>query len=249
MCTVLVAAGVLPGYPLVVVANRDERLGRPARGPLLWPEGFVAPRDELAGGTWLGLGAGGVFVGITNRFLGPSDPARLSRGALVTEALRLPSARAIHGALASLDPRRHNGFHLVYADARDVLATASDGRSLAQLVLGRGVHAVTERSFGAGDEHARQARIAAAWARLSKAATVAGDVRALTGVLAEHDATDPFAATCIHAPDFDYGTRSAVVLALGASRDESALLWAEGPPCTTAFSALPELLATSFPAP
>lgn len=248
MCTVLVAAAVMPGYPLVVVANRDERLARPARGPMRWPDGFVAPRDETAGGTWLGLSASGVFVGITNRFLGPNDATRVSRGAIVTEALRLTSARAIHDALSTLDPGRHNGFHLVYADATDVLATVSDGRSLAQVSLGRGVHALTERSFGAGDDRARQARIAAAWGRLAEAAVSNSDLRALTGVLAEHDAADPFASTCIHAPELDYGTRSSMVLAVAAAPRDSVLFWAEGPPCTTPFQPLSELVASSFPA-
>lgn len=53
----------------------------------------MAPRDDVAGGTWLGVNAAGVFVGITNRYLGPKDDARVSRGALVTRALALPSAR------------------------------------------------------------------------------------------------------------------------------------------------------------
>jgi Transport and Golgi organisation 2 len=235
MCTVLVAAGAIPGYPLVVVANRDERLGRAARGPLTWPQGFVAPRDEVAGGTWLGFTPNGVFVGITNRFLGPQDPTRVSRGTLVLEALGEPTARAIHERLATLDPRRHNGFHLVYADAQDVLATVSDGTSLAQVTLGRGIHALTERSFGAGDDRSRQARIAAAWSRLAPA----GDPHALTALLAEHDPSDPFGSTCIHAPALDYGTRSGLVLALADRPADDVRLWAEGPPCTTPFTSFP----------
>lgn len=40
--------------PLVIAANRDERLDRPASGPTRWAgEKFFAPRDEQAGGTWL----------------------------------------------------------------------------------------------------------------------------------------------------------------------------------------------------
>lgn len=148
MCTLVVASHVLPDRPLVVVANRDEQLDRASSPPFRWNEGFFAPRDEVAGGTWLGVNDHGVFVGITNRYLGGRDAARASRGELVVRALGLSSARAIHDAMRDVDPARYNGFHLVYADERDVLATFADGTTLAQVALGKGLHAITERSFG-----------------------------------------------------------------------------------------------------
>jgi hypothetical protein len=107
MCSVVLAAHVVAGYPLVVVANRDEQLDRASSPPLAWSgDGgvvgggtiesapFVAPRDDVAGGTWLGVNRAGVFVGITNRYLGPQDATRASRGRLVADALALGSARA-----------------------------------------------------------------------------------------------------------------------------------------------------------
>ncbi len=225
MCTLVVAANVLPDRPLVVVANRDESLTRASSPPRVWPQGFFAPRDEVAGGTWLGVNAHGVFVGITNRFLGPRDATRRSRGELVVRALELPSARAIHDAMRAIDPAAYNGFHLVYVDARDVLATVADGKTLAQLSFGRGLTIVTERSFGAADDRPRVNRILAAWQR------VAPD--RLAELLTEHDEVDPLAATCVHAPAIDYGTRSAMVLERKGARWE--MQWAEGPPCTTPF--------------
>lgn len=237
MCTLVVAAHVFEGHPLVVVANRDERLDRASSPPSIWKgihHDFMAPRDEIAGGTWLGVNAAGVFVGITNRYLGPKDDARMSRGSIVKDALELRSARAIHEAMADVPPTRHNGFHLVYADEQDVLATASNGTHLAQLTLGRGVHMITERSFGAGDDRARLGRIHHAWARLAMDATV--DLDALSKLLTEHDDVDLLAATCIHAPAFRYGTRSSTAIAIAADRAKSSMLWAEGPPCTTPFT-------------
>ncbi|MBX3186456.1 MAG: NRDE family protein [Labilithrix sp.] len=228
MCTLVVAAGVVKDHPVVVVANRDERLDRAASPPLVWAEGFLAPRDEVAGGTWLGVNPAGVFVGITNRYLGPNDKTRESRGAIVTRALALGSARAIHEAMSRVSPLQHNGYHLVYVDAHDALATVSDGAHLAQLTLGSGVHVVTERSFGAGDDRARVARIQRAW-------PASADVEALSRLLTGHDDADPFGATCIHLPGVPYGTRSGTALALATSREASRMLWAEGPPCTTPF--------------
>jgi hypothetical protein len=245
MCTLLLAASVVPGLPLVVVANRDEQLDRPSSPPSIWPAGFLAPRDDQAGGTWLGITPRGVFVGITNRYLGPREPARTSRGELVLRALALPTARRIHEAMAELRPADYNGFHLVYADADggDVLATVSDGAVLAQLTLGRGLHALTEQSFGAGPDR-RRLRIDAAWSR-AHAGSFAPE--RLAGVLGEHDADDPLASTCIHLDTVRYGTRSAMILALADARTKSRMLWAEGPPCRAPFTevaALGPLLAS-----
>jgi uncharacterized protein with NRDE domain len=240
MCTVVLAAHVFAGDPLVVVANRDEQLDRASSPPLVWrprdADGsgdggpFIAPRDDVAGGTWLGVNRAGVFVGITNRYLGPQDATRASRGRLVADALALGSARAIHAAMERVPASRHNGFHLVYADARDVLATVSNGSHVAQLTLGRGLHMITERSFGAGDDSRRRARIEAAWTRLSPPGAEL-DLERLSQLLTEHDETDLLAATCIHVPGIRYGTRSGTAIAMAAAR----MLWAEGPPCTTPF--------------
>jgi uncharacterized protein with NRDE domain len=246
MCTLVVAARLVPGFSLVVVANRDEQLGRASSPPRRWPGGFIAPRDEVAGGTWLGLNDAGVFVGITNRYLGMRDVSRVSRGALVIDALRGGSAQEIHEAASRIDPTRHNGFHLVYADDRDVLATISDGRELAQLTLGSGMAIVTERSFGAGargdDDRKRVQRIQSRWARLTESGPF--DLSRATTLLTDHDAVDRLGATCIHLDELRYGTRSSMVLALpeGASgaraSAEAKMLWAEGPPCTTPFRAI-----------
>ena len=236
VCTVVLAAQVFSGFPLVVVANRDEHLDRASSPPRLWPGPmpFLAPRDDVAGGTWLGVNAAGVFVGITNRYLGPKDDARVSRGALVTSALALPSARAIHDAMATVPASRHNAFHLVYADAHDVLVTASNGTQIAQLTLGKGVHAITERSFGAGTDATRRARIDAAWSRLAPTSTL--ELDRLSQLLTEHDDTDLLGATCMHVPGLRYGTRSGTAIALADVPTRSRMLWAAGPPCTTPFT-------------
>lgn len=237
MCTLVVASHVFEGFPVVVVANRDERLDRPATPPFVWPQGFLAPRDDVAGGTWIGVNASGVFVAITNRYRGPNDLSRKSRGALVSDALALPSARAIHESLARLPGDRHNGFHLVYADAKDTLATVSNGASIAQVTLGHGVHIITERGFAAGDDSRRIERIHTKWKAL---ATPPGlDLPRLSQLLTDHaredDLESVFGATCIHVPGMPYGTRSGA--ALSVDKDAaSRLLWAEGPPCTTPFA-------------
>lgn len=232
MCTLVLAAGVLPGHPLVAVANRDEQSGRASTPPFAW-DGFFAPRDDVAGGTWLGLNARGVFVAITNRFSSVKDPARVSRGAIVVEALRCASAAAVHDAMGRIDPSWHNGFHLIYADAKDVLATISDGAHLSQLTLGSGLHVVTERSFGAADDRARFERVTRKWDDLTRGGF---DEASLTLLLTEHDGDDRLGSTCVHIDEIGYGTRSGTVLDVASDPRASRMLWAEGPPCKTAFA-------------
>jgi len=74
------------GYPLVVAANRDERLDRPARSlTVLRPSRprVLGGLDEVAGGTWLAVNDRGVVAGLTNRPApGGRDLTRRSRGEL-----------------------------------------------------------------------------------------------------------------------------------------------------------------------
>jgi uncharacterized protein with NRDE domain len=240
MCTLLLAARVVPDHPLVVVANRDEQLDRASAPPSWWSDArshaqWFAPRDLVGGGTWLGLNEHGLFVAITNRFLGPRDAARVSRGSLVVDALSCRSAKEVHARMGELDPARYNGFHLVYADGEDVLVTVGDGTSLAQATLGDGLAIVTERSFGAAEAYARKRRIENAWTSLSAPPF---DAARLTKLLTEHDTGDVLAATCIHVPELRYGTRSSFVLATNADGSTPTAYFADGPPCTTAFSRL-----------
>src|SRR5690349_17969999 len=108
MCTILAALGVWEETPLVIAANRDEALDRPASEPRVWPAGEVAdrvvlaPRDLRAGGTWLGLNDAGLFVGITNR-RAPADPTRRSRGDIVFEALGAADHRDARARVLALD--------------------------------------------------------------------------------------------------------------------------------------------------
>ena len=90
MCTLIVLHRCFADAELLVAANRDEYLDRPAEPPALrrWNGRTVlAPRDVRAGGTWLGLNDAGVFAALTNRPNATPDPTRRSRGLLVVDAL------------------------------------------------------------------------------------------------------------------------------------------------------------------
>jgi hypothetical protein len=123
MCTVVFLRRPDHRWPLLLAANRDEMADRPWQTPgRHWPDRpeVTAGRDELAGGSWLGVNDTGVVAGILNRkdSLGP-DPKLRSRGELVLEALDHADALAAAEALAELDPRSYRSFNLFVADNRD----------------------------------------------------------------------------------------------------------------------------------
>jgi uncharacterized protein with NRDE domain len=231
-----------PGTPLVVAANRDEHLERPAE-TLAWRrlpgvnEPVLAPRDVRAGGTWLGINGAGLFVGITNRHYADRavDLGLRSRGELVAQAL---ASRDVDEALAwsrTLDPSAYNGFHLVFAtpDGRAGLAWPREGRMQVQ-PLTRGVHVATERDpgveGGASMPTDRPRRVQALLAPLLAAEVFPG-VDRFEGLLAQHDTEDPMEAPCVRLPGRPYGTRSGMVLVRGQA---DWLRWTDQAPCAEA---------------
>lgn len=243
MCTLIVGFQQHPKVPLWVAANRDELRSRPAIPPRWWPsENFLAPRDETAGGSWLGLTNVGLFVGVTNRFPSERFGDRESRGQLVLEALRAPSARALRASLASLSAKRFNTFHLLYADRDAAFVTWSDGTQVHHAELQPGVHVVTERSLG-GDDHGRTALIEGAIPKLEVGDDGLPTPKALQELLARGDQGDPVRGVCVDLPEFDYGSRSSLVLRLTKELKGSQWWWADGRPDRTPFLEHPELMA------
>ena len=120
MCTILIARDLHPSYPLLIVANRDEHLDRPATGPQVMAHNptIFAGRDLLAGGTWMGVTEAGFFVGITNQpSSGGSDPALKSRGQLVLRALKTNDLQGVTRWLSALRVRQYNPFNLLFGTA------------------------------------------------------------------------------------------------------------------------------------
>ncbi|MBZ0205053.1 MAG: NRDE family protein [Flavobacteriales bacterium] len=122
MCLIVLAYKVHPRFPLILAANRDEFLDRPAKPAHFWADApdILAGRDKRAGGTWLGITKSGRFAAVTNyRNMRMSFPPGPSRGLLVRQALeegidpRNTGAYAgfslIHGALDHL--RYHNNIN------------------------------------------------------------------------------------------------------------------------------------------
>lgn len=242
----MVACRAWPQLGLLVAANRDEQLARPADPPRLWwsrPVPLWAPVDLQAGGTWLGLNAAGVFAGITNR-MGTVAPVagRRSRGMLVLDALEERSARAAAARIMSAPARRHNRFHLLIADLHEVHLVWSDGDTLRHEPRQQGIHVLTERAFGAGPDH-RGAWLAGVFASTwHQAPPEDGE---LMDIMGRH-AQDPFDGTCVHASGLQYGTRSSTLIRLAPGGELLTARHAPGPPCATPYRDLTDQAASLF---
>ena len=128
MCIILVAWRTLPGYPLVVAANRDEFFARPTATAGFWADHreVLAGRDLEGNGTWLGITRRGRFAALTNyREPGSRQVSAKSRGRLVADFLTGQTQTESYLKTAAADAERFNGYNLLVGDG-DSLAWFSN---------------------------------------------------------------------------------------------------------------------------
>src|SRR5689334_21227455 len=122
MCTFILLRRPGHAWPVLVAANRDERLDRPWDPPAAcWPElpGVIAGRDATAGGSWMALNQAGVLAAVLNRAgtLGPA-PVMRNRCELPLLAALDASAEAVARAISALPAAEWRGSNMVVADLR-----------------------------------------------------------------------------------------------------------------------------------
>ena len=146
MCVLLVHHRLRDDAPVVLLANRDEDYARRFEGPSRWPgaDGIVAPRDLLAGGTWIGVNRHGLVVAITNRPT-PSPRADVrSRGRLVADALAHgdveDAAAWLEDHLRATD---YDPFNLMLLDRHAGLVLHHETRGADLVAMAPGVHVLT----------------------------------------------------------------------------------------------------------
>lgn len=238
MCTLALAWQVFDEAPVAVAANRDEAVDRPSSPPSRRGSrrAVVAPRDEVAGGTWIGVNDAGVFAGLTNRWAEvPLEGAR-SRGLLVEDALACDSAVAGASCLERpIEEAAYAGFYLVIADAADAFVLEWDGE-LSVTRLDSGVHVVVNVGF---DEAFRtvSSRQTAATRQAASARRIRGTLESPAAVSASawlERAGDVLGdheyGVCVHEDGF--GTRSSSLISVGESLSYA---FADGPPCRTEY--------------
>ena len=148
LCTVVLL--IRPGHdwPLILAANRDERLDRAWDPPAAhWPAqpDIVAGRDRSGGGTWMALNGHGVAAAVLNRpgSLGPAAGKR-SRGELPLLALAHRTAGAAAAAITAVDAAGWRSFNLVLADRFGGIFVRGRGHGHPEATpLAPGLHMVT----------------------------------------------------------------------------------------------------------
>lgn len=209
-----------------MAANRDEMFDRDWSAPgRHWPDrpDIIAGRDNLAGGSWLGVNDNGVIAGILNRMgsLGPSDGKR-SRGELVLDALDHADAFVAAEALIELNGAAYRPFNLVLADNRDAYWLCHDGSGpITSQAIPEGFSMFTARDMNSP----QSPRVETHLPRFETAAIPdpeAEDWRAWEKLLASQEfsenCTQHEGAMCV-TTDFGFGTVNASLLALPAPSD------------------------------
>jgi uncharacterized protein with NRDE domain len=221
MCLALIALGVRPDLPLVIAANRDEFHDRASEPAHRWatPQGLLAGRDAVAGGTWLGVTAAG-RAGLITNFHDPGGHRAdaLSRGRLLLDYLAGSAAPAAFGAALADRSADYNGFNLLFGEGDAWYCVANRGstrlRRLEHGIHGLGNRLLNEpvpkldaaRSRFAALIHEPRAELEPAlFALLGERAPHGADART-----PEHPWRDALSAIFVQAPG--YGTRCSTLL-------------------------------------
>ena len=243
MCTLVVAWRVFEGTPIAVAANRDEATGRPSSSPSATDSDptVVAPRDEEAGGTWIGYNEAGVLAAITNRWTDGDREGERSRGLLVRDALAEESAEAaVRRIERELAAREYDFFNLLVCDAEAAILLEWDGR-LRVSILEPGVHVVMNVGYDdtfdvparrreAGERQVESARLVRTALQPEPGETVEAWLDRAGEVLGDHEY-----GVCVHGDGF--GTRSSSLIAL-AEDGRATYRFADGAPCRTEYEAV-----------
>jgi len=232
MCLLIVMSQMFAEWPLVVAANRDEWLARPATAiAVLRPESprILGGRDEQAGGTWMATNEAGVVAGLTNRPPGPAGRlARRSRGELpLFLAGHTSAAIAAEAFTHAFRPTDYNPCWLLVGDRDSLHYLDMSGREAEDRptvrALSPGLHILENRELDADSAKSKHVRRLLAGIDHRRGAEL---VSSLAGVLRNHEISEgaedatprddgfirPLAteAACVHAGP--YGTRSASIV-------------------------------------
>ena len=144
MCLILCANNLDSGFPLVIAANRDEFLNRPAARADWWEDhpDLLAGRDLEQMGTWLGCTKSGRFACVTNvRDRIPLRGDAPSRGNLVTGFLTADVSIEEYLSFLSGNGDQYNGYNILFGSAGRVAYHSNRGGDAG--LLERGVYGIS----------------------------------------------------------------------------------------------------------
>lgn len=252
MCLLVALFRAREDAPLVIAANRDEQLARPAASmAVLRASGprVLGGRDLLAGGTWLAVSENGVAAALTNV---PSptgrDPAKRSRGELpIGLAGHKTAAEAAAAFERTINPADYNPCWLLVGDRDSLFYFDLNGGPLRAIALPPGLHVLENRPLSPVSPKARFVRGLVEDALPPPEAPRDQLIEPLLGVLRSHAMPDeaqmaearglepfrpaPTFAPCVHAGGI-YGTRTgAIVIVPRESEARPVFRYTDGPPC------------------
>ncbi len=250
MCTLAIYFQTTRDYPVVIAANRDEFLDRPADDPTTLCENphVVGGKDLKAGGTWLGISEHGVVAGLLNRRAeGGANPQARSRGLLCLDALRCRSAGEAAEFAAAQRGSDYNPFNLLMVSRSHAFVAYNRGEAIEVVALRPGLHLLSNLDvddFECPKISASYGKFAKLGANAEFQAYPVANRAALGRLLADHntqlDSRIGIAAggrpnaLCLHVEN--YGTRSSSMIFMRADTPEVAHFFAPGPPCRTGYA-------------
>ncbi|HVN63728.1 MAG TPA: NRDE family protein [Candidatus Binataceae bacterium] len=248
MCTLAIYFRAVEKYPVIIAANRDEFLDRPAEPPgtLLEHPHVIGGIDLRAGGTWLGINEHGVAAGLLNRRVeGAATPNARSRGLLCLDALRCRTANEAANFASRQNAADYNPFNLLVASREEAFVASRRRDKIEVLPLAPGLHLIT--NLDVNDPECP--KIAAAYGKFARLLEDSEFQRdpvaqrdALSELLADHNTQlDPRSgrpnALCLHLNG--YGTRSSSLIFMSGDAGPISHFFAPGPPCQTGYSPAP----------
>jgi uncharacterized protein with NRDE domain len=247
MCLLVVCSQVLAEWPLIVAANRDERLDRPAAPvAVLRANGpkTVGGRDLMAGGTWLAVNEHGVVAGLTNKpAVEGRDPSKRSRGeiplALTAGTTAVESVAAFSAATS---PGDYNPCWALVGDRASLYyVDVTQPDHVLTIALGPGVHVLENKPIEEPSPKADHVR-----RRIGDVGSMRPEqvLTALQRVLVDHTVNQEPAddtersqlasrasACCVHSEA--YGTRSSMLIKVPGSLTAAPEVWSsDGAACT-----------------
>jgi uncharacterized protein with NRDE domain len=239
VCTVILSINPGQPWPLLIAANRDERLDRPWQAPARhWSDHpqILGGRDGLSGGSWLAINDKGVAAAVLNRVgsLGPA-PGKRSRGDLPLIGLDHDSAEAAVAAVAALDAGSMRSFNMVIADRHKAFYLCGLGYGHPEVMpLEPGMHMIAT----AGPDDMKIPRIARHLPRF-KAAPDPEPPDWKTWIALLSDRSLPAGSELNIPPRSGFGTSNSSLVGIPAEASATpSWLFAAGPPDRAPFEAV-----------
>ncbi len=244
MCTLAIYFQASEEFPLVIAANRDEFLDRPALPPqvLALDPWVVGGKDARAAGTWLGLNAHHLVAGLLNRRTSAAlDLQRRSRGMLCLDALRTAATETAAQTVTQLSGSDYNPFNLLLASPTSACVISNFTGHMRRLPLSPGLHLLSNLEVDDPEcpRIAKSVRTFEAAIPLLTTARMGDLFVELRRILSDHSTPlDPRLEgipnnLCVHREG--YGTRSSSILVFHAASRRTRMWFADGPPCRSEF--------------